>query len=94
MQEKPKKKIDYEALNSPFMRIPYMPITVARALIDINLHQIYELIGRSPETLLIDIKKKKPLFPNDHLAHLKLAIYYAEHFPNLDSKLLHPTAWK
>lgn len=94
MQEKPKKKVDYEALNSPFMRIPYMPIAVARALIDLDLHQVYELIGRSPETLLTDIQKTKPKFPADHIVHLKLAIYYAEHFPNTDSKLLHPSVWK
>jgi hypothetical protein len=94
MPEKPKKKVDYEALNSPFMRIPYMPIIVARALIDLDIHQIYELIGRSPETILTDILKTNPKFPQDHLPHLKLAIYYAEHFPNTNSKLLHPNAWK
>ena len=41
MAEK-KKKIDYVALNSPFMRIPRMDVRVARALLDMGIKEVFE----------------------------------------------------
>ena len=34
-----KKKVDYEALQSPLMRIPKMDIAVTRALIDLGIKE-------------------------------------------------------
>ncbi len=90
---KKKKKVDYEALQSSFMRIPRMNIEVARGLLNIGLTEHYELIGRSPETLLEEIKKKLPKTPNNTLQYLRLAVYFAENQSNLNNKLLNPTMW-
>jgi hypothetical protein len=89
---KKKKKVDYEALNSPFMRIPGMPVWGARALIDSGYFEIFEIQGRSAESLMEDLRKKYPETPNDRLSIFRLAIYYAE-TENPDSKLLTPQAW-
>ena len=50
----PKKKIDYEALNSALMRIPSMHFVV-RGLIDIGICESYDLIGRDPSSLLTEM---------------------------------------
>lgn len=52
-----KKKVDYEALNSPFMRIPRMKVEGARALLDLKFKEIYELRGRAPEAMFDDLSK-------------------------------------
>lgn len=87
-----KKKTDYEALNSAFMRIPHMKIEIARDLIDLGFSEVYQLTGRAPEMLFEDLRKKKLTVEGDRLAYFKMAVYYAE---NDDAKpsLLHPSAW-
>lgn len=85
---------DYGALSSPFMRIPRMSVDMARALLDIGVHHIYELEGRSPESLLADLKRIRPE-PHEHtLAYFRMAVYFAENQPNPDARQLHPSCWQ
>ena len=90
--QKAKKKVDSEALNSSFMRIPRMKVEVARALLDMGLSQIYELNGRAPEVLFSEATKRKPDTPKDFLAYFNMAVYYAES-PEPDLKKMHPCFW-
>ena len=53
-----KKKVDQIALSSPFMRIPKMDVRVARDLIDTGIIEIYQLQGRSAESIFEEILKK------------------------------------
>lgn len=92
-QLKRKKKVDYAALNSPFMRIPQMKIDAARSLLDAGMTAIYELEGRSPDALFDELKRKKPETPDDHRPFFRLAVYYAEHNDPEPGKLS-PNAWK
>ncbi len=87
-----KKKVDYEALNSPFMRIPRMKVDIARDLLDIGLYEIYELQGRSPEVLWEELKKIRENPPQDRLPWFRLAVYFAEN-PQPDRAMLSPQAW-
>jgi len=73
-----KKKVDYVALNSPFMRIPKMRVEGARALLDLGVKEIYELRGRDPESLFADLKKKRIALPKDILGFFKIAVEFAE----------------
>ena len=73
-----KKKTDYGALNSPFMRIPRMDVRAARVLLDIGVREIYERRGRDPESLLSDARKKRPTIPDDILKFLKIAVDFAD----------------
>jgi len=84
---KKKKKIDQEALQSAFMRIPKMKVEAARSLINTGLSEIYELQGRSPESLFSELKQKNPDAPKEHLAYFRLAVYYAENDPPEKDKL-------
>ena len=88
-----KKKADIEALTSPFMRIPRLPVEAARDLIDLGFSQTYELVGRSPETLFAEILKRRPETPADRLAAFRLAVYVAENPADLDRNKLYPAAW-
>jgi hypothetical protein len=90
---KKKKKIDREALSSPIMRIPRMDILVARDLIDIGMKELYQLQGRSAESLFEEIRKLREETPAYRLAYLRMAIYYSENDP-ADQKLLHPQEWQ
>mgnify|MGYP006205244851 CR=1 FL=1 len=90
---KKKKKVDREALSSPMMRIPRMDVLVARDLIDIGMKELYELQGRSAESLFEEIQKMREGTPDYRLAYLRMAIYYAESDPP-DPKLLHPQEWQ
>ena len=90
---KKKKKLDREALSSPMMRIPRMDVLVARDLIDIGMKELYELQGRSAESLFEEIQKVREDTPEYRLAYLRMAIYYAENDPP-DPKLLHPQEWQ
>ncbi|MFP4069751.1 MAG: helix-hairpin-helix domain-containing protein [Verrucomicrobiota bacterium] len=90
--EKKKKKVDYEALNSALMRIPRMDVSVARALIDIGIREIYELQGRAPEALFEDARRRNPRIPEDRVRYFKMAVYYAE-TPEAEAARLHPDAW-
>lgn len=91
-QQRRDKNKDYEALQSPFMRIPQMKIDVARGLLNIGVTQIYHLEGRSPESLLAEMQKTKVELRDDVIAYLRMAVYYAENQPPEASKL-YPTVW-
>ncbi|WP_269541940.1 helix-hairpin-helix domain-containing protein [Cerasicoccus fimbriatus] len=86
------RKKDYEALQSPFMRIPQMKIDVARGLLNIGVTQIYHLEGRSPESLLAEMEKAKAELRDDVIAYLRMAVYFAENQPP-DASKLYPTVW-
>ena len=90
---KKKKKIDRIALSSPLMRIPRMDVLVARDLIDIGCKELYEMQGRSAESLFEEIQKIRPSTPSYRLAYIRMAIYFAEN-ENADPKLLHPSLWE
>lgn len=90
--QKKKKKVDYEALNAPFMRIPQMDIEVSRALLDLGLSEIYELKGRAPEVLLEESLKKNLDINAQSIRYFRLAVYYSENTIH-DTHRLHPDAW-
>jgi hypothetical protein len=90
---KPKKKADLAALQSPFMRIPRLPVDVARDLLDLGLREIYELQGRAPEALFADLRRRKPDAPADRVVWFRLAVYFAE-TPEPERAKLHPDAWR
>ncbi len=90
--KKKEKKVDYAALNSPFMKLPRMDVATARALLDLGLREVYELVGRAPEALFEDLRKRHPATPQDRLYSLRLAVYCAEN-PAPDPAKLHPSAW-
>ena len=92
---KKKKKVDREALNSAFMRIPGMKVEAARDLIDLGLREIYQLQGRAPESLLSDLIKLRevPDANSLQLPCFRLAVYFAENDPP-DRSLLTPDAWQ
>tara|TARA_B100001248_G_scaffold217689_2_gene172908 strand:+ start:16737 stop:17021 length:285 start_codon:yes stop_codon:yes gene_type:complete len=90
--KKKKKKVDYEALKSPFMRIPRMDVVAARALIDLGFSDIHQLQGRCPDALFEEYQKHKPDAPITLLAALRLAVYFAE-TPEPDKNKLHLQAW-
>ncbi len=92
MPELKKRKVDREALNSAFMKIPGMRIEGARDLLDLGLDEIYQLSGRSPEALYEDLCRKRSTADADRLALLRMAVYYAEN-PQPDPSLLRPAAW-
>ncbi|WOO40988.1 helix-hairpin-helix domain-containing protein [Rubellicoccus peritrichatus] len=87
-----KKKVDRAALSSSFMRIPRMKVEVARSLIDAGVSEIFQLEGRSPETLFAELKKKRDDVPDEHLAYFRMAVYFAENQPP-DRKMMHPSCW-
>ena len=87
-----KKKVDYEALNSPLMRIPRMNVETARNLMDIGVKDIFQLQGRAPEALFEDALSRTITIPPDRIRYFKLAVYYAEH-SDPDKSKLHPDAW-
>ena len=87
-----KKKVDYEALNSPLMLIPCMNVEVARNLMDIGVKDIFQLQGRAPEALFEDALSHTITIPPDRIRYFKMAVYYAEH-SDPDKSKLHPDAW-
>ena len=89
---KKKKKVDYEALNSPLMRIPRMDIATARNLIDIGIGEIYELQGRAPEVLFEEARLKNQGIPDDRMRYFRMAVYYAE-TAEPDHAKMHPDEW-
>ena len=92
-QNKRRKKVDREALNSAFMRIPRMHIEAARTLLDLGLSEIYELEGRCPEALFNENMQKTGHASDQVKPYLRLAVYFAENQPP-DPELLHPDVWK
>jgi hypothetical protein len=87
-----KKKVDYEALNSALMRIPRMDVAAVRNLIDLGIHEIYELQGRAPEVLLEESKAKSDSVPEDRIRFFRMAVYFAE-TSEPETNRLHPDAW-
>lgn len=94
MAQTPKKKTDYRALQSSFMRVPRMTVWAARALLDAGVSELYELNGRSAETLLADLRKTRSDAPDDLLPYFRLAVYYAEVGSSADPAKLDPAAWR
>lgn len=90
---KKKKKVDYEALNSRLMQIPKMDIASARDLLDIGIQDIFELEGRSPDSLFAMIKKQNAEADPKRLWYLRMAVYFAENKQTLDPKKMTPWAW-
>jgi hypothetical protein len=88
-----KKEADYTALASPFMRIPRLPVEVARDLLDLGLRDIFELQGRAPEALFEDLLRLKPGTPVNRIRFFRLAVYFAE-TPQPEGYKLHPDAWR
>ena len=89
-----KKKIDYEALNCRMMQIPEMDIASARDLLDMGITDIFQLQGRSPESLFNDLKKIRPVPDPKRLCYFRLAVYFAENKDNLDPSKCNPWAWR
>lgn len=69
-----------------------MKVEVARSLIDSGVNEIFQLEGRSPETLFSELKKRRDDVPAEHLAYFRMAVYYAENDPP-DRKKMHPACW-
>jgi len=93
MNEKKKKKVDREALNSALMRIPRMDVAAARNLLDIGIREIFELQGRAPEVLLDEARNKNPQIPDDRIRYFRMAVYFAES-PSPEPGKLHPDEWR
>ena len=92
MNKKKREKADLEALNSHFMRIPRMDASTARDLLDLGFTRIYELAGRSPESLFETLKRRNPDIPPVKLHLLRMAVYYSEE-PDPDPRKLKPEVW-
>jgi hypothetical protein len=88
------KKTDYEALESPFMRIPNMKIEVARALLDLGFRDLFELSGRSPDWIFEQMQQKNPPVRKvpELLQRLRIAVYFAEN-DSPEPRLLKTSAW-
>lgn len=78
IQKEKKKKVDYAALSSPFMRIPRMDVVAARALLDLGIREVYQLRGRDPVSIFDDLKKIKVNPREDLVKSFKLAVDFAE----------------
>lgn len=87
------KKTDFAALQSPFMRVPRMKTEVARSLIEVGFREVFELQGRSAESIWAMIREKRPNTPPDQLPFIRMLVYYAE-TPSPEVRLLHPKAWE
>lgn len=73
-----KKKVDWEALQSPLNRIPGIDIASVRDLIDLGYGEVDELRGRSPEALFEQVLDLREQTPPDRLAYFRMVVYYAE----------------
>ena len=61
------------------MRITRFPVEVARDLLDAGYYRVDQLAGRSPESLLTEIKARSQEKPGAHyLPALKMGVYFAE----------------
>lgn len=88
----PKKKADYEALNSALMRIPRMNVAAARDLINLGITETFQLRGRAPEIIFEEAKSKNHAIPADRIRYFRMAVYYAEN-SDPEPRKLHPDAW-
>lgn len=83
-----------EAVNSSFMRVPRLPVDVARDLLDAGYTRVDQLAGRSAESLLAQIQERNRAADSAvHLPALRLAIYVAE-TPSPDPKRLFLDCWR
>lgn len=92
-RQQKKKKVDYAALNSPFMRIPKMDVATARDLLDLGFQYPHELAGRAPEALLSDLQKIRVEIPRVRLSYFRMAVYFAE-TPEPEPGKLNPWVWE
>lgn len=93
--KEPKKKADLEALQSAFMRVPHMPVFVARYLLDAGYTDLFQLAGRSAESLFSEIRKHDFLAEEKRvLPALRLAVYFSENQNAPDKSLLNLHAWE
>lgn len=92
MELEKRKKVDYEALGSSFMRIPKMDIATARSLINLGYRESFQLIGVSPEVLFEEIKKRNPSVSKEILYKLRMAVYFVEN-PDCDPRKINPLVW-
>lgn len=61
------------------MRISRFPVDVARELLDAGYYRVDQLAGRSPDSLLAEIKALSKTAPPAHfLPALRMAVYFAE----------------
>ncbi|MFM7743085.1 MAG: hypothetical protein ACKO8X_06280 [Verrucomicrobiota bacterium] len=61
------------------MRISRFPVDVARELLDAGYYRMDQLAGRSPDSLLAEIKARSKTPPPAHsLPALRMAVYFAE----------------
>lgn len=61
------------------MRITRFPVDVARELLDAGYYRVDQLAGRSPDSLLAEIKARSKTPPPAHfLPALRMAVYFAE----------------
>ena len=88
-----KKKVDYEALQSPLKRIPGIDLPGVRDLLDLGFKQVDELRGRAPEALFSAICKRRASTPRDRLWTFRMAVYFAE-TEDPEPEKMHPWAWK
>jgi hypothetical protein len=83
-----------EAVCSPFMRIPRFPVDLARELLDAGYARLDQLAGRSPDSLLSEIKARaKGPAPAHFLPALRMAVYCAE-TPSPDPQRLFLDQWE
>lgn len=87
-----RRKVDFQALNSPLKRIPGMDLASVRDLLDIGIREIEELYGRSPEALFDELLNLREQTPPDRLHYFRLAVYFAE-TAEPDPQLLQPWKW-
>jgi hypothetical protein len=69
-----------------------MDVLVARDLIDIGIKELYEIQGRSAESIFEEVLKLRAETPTYRLAYIRMAIYFAEN-ENAEPKMLHPSVW-
>lgn len=88
-----RKKTDYSALASPFMKIPRMKTEAARSLLNAGISEIYHLQGRSADSLFNTLLQKHPDTPHEHLSYFRMAVYFAE-TPEPEQAKLYPSHWE
>ena len=89
---KRKKKVDYEALNSPLMQIPRMSVEATRNLLDLGIREVFHLQGRAPEVLFEEASQKNESLPADRVRFFRMAVYYAE-CEKPEASKMHPNEW-
>ncbi len=78
VRKKEGKKVDYAALNSPFMHIPNMDVRAARMFLDLGIGEIYQLKGRDPSAIFAEAKRKRPDIPPELFKFVSKAVEFAE----------------